>query len=51
MNETCVCCGDVIPEGRQVCPSCIKELRDYKPKGVKTTTIGRFVFTDKKSNE
>jgi hypothetical protein len=20
--ETCVCCGAVIPEGRQVCPSC-----------------------------
>lgn len=20
--ETCVCCGDVIPEGRQVCPRC-----------------------------
>lgn len=23
MNENCcVCCGEVIPEGRQVCPSC-----------------------------
>ena len=21
-TETCVCCGAVIPEGRQVCPSC-----------------------------
>jgi hypothetical protein len=20
--DTCVCCGDVIPEGRQVCPNC-----------------------------
>lgn len=22
MNNTCVCCGVVIPEGRQVCPNC-----------------------------
>lgn len=21
-HETCVACGDVIPEGRQVCPNC-----------------------------
>lgn len=20
--DRCVCCGDVIPEGRQVCPAC-----------------------------
>ena len=24
MEERCVCCGDVIPEGRQVCPRCQK---------------------------
>lgn len=22
MVERCVCCGEIIPEGRQVCPSC-----------------------------
>ncbi len=22
MEERCVCCGDIIPEGRQVCPAC-----------------------------
>ena len=22
MENTCVCCGEIIPEGRQVCPSC-----------------------------
>lgn len=22
MDNRCVCCGSVIPEGRQVCPSC-----------------------------
>lgn len=21
-NNTCVCCGQIIPEGRQVCPQC-----------------------------
>jgi len=26
MNEnTCVCCGAQIPEGRQICPKCEKE--------------------------
>ena len=23
-EDKCVCCGDVIPEGRQVCPKCEK---------------------------
>ena len=22
MVNRCVCCGDIIPEGRQVCPAC-----------------------------
>lgn len=22
-TERCVCCGDEIPEGRQVCPKCL----------------------------
>lgn len=22
MDNTCVCCGEIIPEGRQVCPNC-----------------------------
>lgn len=27
MDDTnrCVCCGEIIPEGRQVCPTCEKE--------------------------
>jgi len=24
LNNRCVCCGELIPEGRQVCPSCDK---------------------------
>ena len=22
MEERCICCGEIIPEGRQVCPNC-----------------------------
>lgn len=25
MEDRCVCCGAIIPEGRQVCPSCEKD--------------------------
>lgn len=24
--ETCVCCGDVIPEGTNVCHKCVREI-------------------------
>lgn len=24
-ENTCVCCGAIIPEGRQVCPNCEEE--------------------------
>ena len=31
-TEKCVCCGEVIPEGRQVCPSCErKKVAELKP--------------------
>lgn len=26
--EKCVVCGDIIPEGRQVCPNCEKERKE-----------------------
>ena len=22
MEDRCICCGEIIPEGRQVCPNC-----------------------------
>ena len=29
MNENrCVCCGEIIPEGRMVCPLCIAKEKD-----------------------
>ena len=26
MPERCVCCGEIIPEGRQVCPICERKV-------------------------
>lgn len=28
MNETCLICGEIIPEGRQVCPTCEQRCRE-----------------------
>lgn len=28
--DRCVCCGEIVPEGRQVCPQCEIELQ-FKP--------------------
>ena len=30
MDNRCVCCGAVIPEGRMVCPLCEKEADEVK---------------------
>ena len=38
--EKCVCCGAVIPEGRQVCPSCEKSKERFG-KSVKFERIRR----------
>ena len=26
MDNTCVCCGEIIPEGTQVCPMCVSSV-------------------------
>ena len=42
MKEQCVCCGDIIPEGRQVCPSCESGITSRKMgKGIKFERIRR----------
>jgi len=28
MDNRCVCCGEIIPEGRQVCPNCEKKAKE-----------------------
>ena len=44
MNNTCICCNTIIPEGRHICPQCEDSLKNYKPDGVKTKTIEKFEF-------
>nr|DAN03061.1 MAG TPA: PROTEIN/RNA Complex, archaeal, ribosomal, 50S, protein.0A [Caudoviricetes sp.]DAN15682.1 MAG TPA: PROTEIN/RNA Complex, archaeal, ribosomal, 50S, protein.0A [Caudoviricetes sp.]DAN82417.1 MAG TPA: PROTEIN/RNA Complex, archaeal, ribosomal, 50S, protein.0A [Caudoviricetes sp.]DAV27905.1 MAG TPA: PROTEIN/RNA Complex, archaeal, ribosomal, 50S, protein.0A [Caudoviricetes sp.] len=29
MENTCICCGAVIPEGRQVCPICERQWPEF----------------------
>lgn len=43
MENTCVCCGEIIPEGRQICPVCIKQLKEYQVEGAKTISVKKFV--------
>ena len=34
MSENrCICCGDVIPEGRHVCPICEARAEDKREEG------------------
>lgn len=32
MENRCICCGEIIPEGRQICPCCEKN-EDEDDKG------------------
>ena len=32
--DRCVCCGEIVPEGRQVCPRCEIELQSKPDVGV-----------------
>ena len=43
MNNTCLSCSKIIPEGRQICPTCEDALKNYAPPGVKTKTIKKFI--------
>ena len=33
MEERCVCCGEIIPEGRQVCPNCLVTVKGDEEDG------------------
>ena len=44
MNNTCIICNTIIPEGRQVCPTCTDVIEKYAPPGVKTKTIKKFIM-------
>ena len=30
-ENRCICCGEVIPEGLQVCPACVRKSGQKKP--------------------
>lgn len=42
MEDRCICCGEIIPEGRQVCPMCeggrneTNEREEGDPRGSKS---------------
>lgn len=27
-EDRCICCGEIVPEGRMVCPNCMAKLKD-----------------------
>ena len=31
MENRCRCCGDIVPEGREVCPTCVRKADEVKP--------------------
>lgn len=33
MEDRCVCCGAIIPEGRHVCPICLIHVKEPEDKG------------------
>ena len=35
MEDRCVCCGEIIPEGRQICKQCEYEQEENELKEVK----------------
>ena len=47
MDNTCIACGAIVPEGRQICLACEDSLKNYKVDGVKTKTIGKFTMKQK----
>ena len=42
MVDRCVCCGEIIPEGRQICPTCDSgKINRKMGKGIKFERIRR----------
>lgn len=35
MNNTCIICDEIVPEGRQICPACEDTLKNLKVKMTK----------------
>ena len=42
MEERCICCGEIIPEGRQVCPNCERKYqKNEENHGAQTRKCGK----------
>ena len=39
-GDRCVCCGEIIPEGRQVCPVCFGEIMINKEEATCASACG-----------
>ena len=39
MDNTCVCCGRIIPEGLQVCPQCNAQANSYRRTGIQRAVL------------
>ncbi len=35
MEDRCICCGEIIPEGRQICPICELDIKTEESEGDK----------------
>ena len=50
MENTCICCGEIIPEGRMVCPICEMKAKDLIPANFSlTNTEKRDIIKDTKA--
>ena len=47
MEDRCICCGELIPEGRQVCPACEKKAEEPSSNAVETAA-NNFIKTEEK---
>lgn len=34
MEDRCVCCGEIVPEGRMVCPNCLLTVKEGEEDGL-----------------
>lgn len=47
MSERCICCGEAIPEGRQVCPACEKGTKREEMKMAEKYTMMDFIMGER----
>ena len=40
MDDRCVCCGAIVPEGRMVCPNCLLTVKEGEDDGETESVFG-----------